>query len=133
MSSDEQELEDNEEISNKDQDDSEEKEYTFKEDTSEKDTSGITPLLEGEDSESEPEDLTELLEQLILQLQKKKKTYLSSNLFVMLFQLRDAVKQLARSLCYHPNFQQRKDRQTLSKKLLSNTEWIELEELTLLL
>ncbi|CAG8653598.1 31909_t:CDS:2 [Gigaspora margarita] len=50
-----------------------------------------------------------------------------------LLHLQDAVKQLARSLCYYPELQQRKDGQNLSKKLLLETEWEELNELTLLL
>ncbi|CAG8464267.1 3036_t:CDS:2 [Cetraspora pellucida] len=58
-------------------------------------------LLEGEDSESELEDLTESLEPL------------SSS---QLFQLQDAMKQLARSLCWHLDFQQRKDEQSLEWK-----------------
>ncbi|CAG8797176.1 3015_t:CDS:2, partial [Dentiscutata erythropus] len=91
------------------------------------------PLLEDEDSESEPEDLIESLEQPTTSQSQKKITYPSSNPFVMLLQLRDAVEQLTRSLRHHPDFQQRKNEQTLSEKLLTNTEWMELEELTLLL
>ncbi|CAG8516369.1 15764_t:CDS:2 [Dentiscutata erythropus] len=88
------------------------------------------PLLEDEDSESEPEDLTESLEQpTISQLQKKNnlsivepihdvKTRWNSTFLVLkrLLQLQDAVEQLTRSLYHHPDFQQRKDRQTLSEK-----------------
>ncbi|CAG8454662.1 1661_t:CDS:2 [Cetraspora pellucida] len=39
-----------------------------------------------------------------------------------LLQLQDAVEQLARSLYWHPDFQQRKDEQSLSNKLLLETE-----------
>ncbi|CAG8811984.1 16335_t:CDS:2, partial [Gigaspora rosea] len=105
------------------------------------------PLLEDEDSESEPEDLTESLEQPTTSQSQKKnnlsivepirdvKTRWNSTFLVLkrLLQLRDAVEQLARSLRRHPDFQQRKDGQTLSEKLLTNTEWMELEKLTLLL
>lgn len=42
-------------------------------------------------------------------------------------------KATCKALCCHPEFQQRKDGQSLSSKLLSETEWIELDELVLLL
>ncbi|CAG8845933.1 24026_t:CDS:2, partial [Gigaspora margarita] len=44
-----------------------------------------------------------------------------------------ATEQLAKSLCRHPEIQQRKDGQSLSSKLLSENEWNKLEELITLL
>ncbi|CAG8752607.1 19549_t:CDS:2 [Gigaspora margarita] len=63
------------------------------------------------------------------------KTRWNSTFFVLkrLLHLQDAVKQLARSLYHYSELQQRKDRQNLSKKLLLETEWEELNELKLLL
>ncbi|CAG8480948.1 7046_t:CDS:2 [Gigaspora margarita] len=59
----------------------------------------------------------------------------NSTFFVLkrLLHLQYAVKQLARSLCHHPESQQRKDGQNLSKKLLLEAECEELNELALLL
>ncbi|CAG8511873.1 681_t:CDS:2 [Scutellospora calospora] len=67
------------------------------------------PLLENENSDLEPENLFESLAQS------------------------KAVKQLAKSLNYHSEYQQKKDEQNLSGKLLSEEEWNELEDLLKLL
>lgn len=103
------------------------------------------PLLEDEDSDSEPEDLYESLAQSSRQVKKKEqsivepirdiKTRWNSTFFVLkrLLQLRDAVEQLAKSLNRHPEYQQKKDGQNLSGRLLSEEEWNELEDLLKLL
>ncbi|CAG8795806.1 3_t:CDS:2, partial [Racocetra persica] len=74
------------------------------------------PLLDDNDSESECDD--ELSAQ---------------STSIQLVQLQDAVEQFTKSLSHHPDQQQRKDRQNLNRKLLSKSEWNELDELILLL
>ncbi|CAG8441626.1 12809_t:CDS:2 [Dentiscutata heterogama] len=62
-------------------------------------------------------------------------TWWNSTYFILkrLVQLRDTVEQLAKSLSHYSEQQQRKDGQNLSEKLLSKSEWNELDELILLL
>ncbi|CAG8549417.1 28375_t:CDS:2 [Gigaspora margarita] len=85
------------------------------------------PLLnDDDDSESEANDLFELLAQSTstqsVNNQKKKTSIVEP--------IHD---QLVKSLSRHPDYQQRKDEQNLSERLLSILEWDELDELVSLL